>query len=86
MNLSNELVNELMPFIEDEKTILIMPYHQKMILGMRYENEIMRLIKELGIDWNALLVKNNATIGNAKYVEMCDFAADFIISKFEVVE
>ena len=86
MILSNELVNELIPFIKDENTILIMPYHQKLSFGMRYQNEIMMLINHIGIDWNAVLIKNNATLGHAEYAEMCDFAADFIIGKIEVVE
>ena len=86
MTLPDELINELTHFIKDKGTILIMTYHKKMAVGMRYENEIMRLVKSMGIDWNTLLVKNNATLGNACYVEMCDFAADFIIKTMQVVE
>jgi len=85
MNLPDELINELMPFIVND-AIFTMPYHQKMNFGMQNQGVIMQLIKDSGIDWNALLIKNNATLGNAEYVEMCDFAADFIIGKIEVVE
>ena len=46
MSLSDELVNELTPFIEGNGAILIMPYHKKIFFGMRHENEIMRLIKD----------------------------------------
>jgi hypothetical protein len=84
VNLSENIVNELMPFIDDN--LLIMPYYQKISFGMRHENEIMRVAKAIKVDWNELLVKNNATLGNAHFAEMCDFAADFIIRNLAVAE